>query len=334
MLASLTSWLTPSSLFLLLNIVIGTIVITSRFTSSRRQQYHHYYHQPGPDYGAPPLARAPSLLERVRSFDFSFYNYGHPNYETPFVHAPEQQYIVPPPQLERVPSILERIKSTDFFHKFGYPNHDVPFVHPSETEHTAPPPPLERTPSLLDRVKSINFSLYKFAPSYPESDHVLHPDPQYEAAPQQPDFPQLTRTPSLLERVRSIDFTSFYRSDSLKKNPETELIPPAAEWDSGTDSVRDPVHVNRSKSEKNVTQRRLPEKIKKSASENSRQNEEVVEEIERRRPATTRLEKTVSIGEKGDVDAKADDFINRFRQNLKLQRLDSILRRKETPKGE
>ncbi|GLT47810.1 hypothetical protein SLA2020_214720 [Shorea laevis] len=331
MLASLTSWLTPSSLFVLLNIVIGTIVISSRFTSSRRQQYHHYYHQPGPDYGAPPLARAPSLLQRVRSLDFSFYNYGHPNYETPFVHPPEQQYIAQPPQLERAPSILERIKSTDFFHKFAYPNHDVPFVHQSEPEHTAP---LERTPSLLDRVKSINFSLYKFAPSYPESDHVLHPDPQYEAAPQQPDFLQPTRTPSLLERVKSIDFTSFYRSDSLKKNPETELIPPATEWDSGTDAVQDPVHVHRSKSEKNVTQRRSPEKMKKSASENSRQNEDDVEEIERRRPATTRLEKAVSIGEKGDVDAKADDFINNFKQQLKLQRLDSILGYKEKPKGE
>ncbi|XP_020088184.1 pescadillo homolog [Ananas comosus] len=32
----------------------------------------------------------------------------------------------------------------------------------------------------------------------------------------------------------------------------------------------------------------------------------------------------------GEVDARADDFINRFRQQLKLQRLDSIMRYKET----
>lgn len=33
--------------------------------------------------------------------------------------------------------------------------------------------------------------------------------------------------------------------------------------------------------------------------------------------------------EGGEVDARADDFINRFRQQLKLQRLDSLLRYKE-----
>jgi hypothetical protein len=30
-----------------------------------------------------------------------------------------------------------------------------------------------------------------------------------------------------------------------------------------------------------------------------------------------------------EVDAKADDFINRFKQQLKLQRLDSIIRFKD-----
>ncbi|KAJ6762335.1 COTTON FIBER (DUF761) [Salix koriyanagi] len=59
--------------------------------------------------------------------------------------------------------------------------------------------------------------------------------------------------------------------------------------------------------------------------------EEVMrEKIESRRPATTRAsEKTVLVGDEGELDAKADDFINRFRHQLKLQRLDSIMRYKE-----
>lgn len=50
-------------------------------------------------------------------------------------------------------------------------------------------------------------------------------------------------------------------------------------------------------------------------------------DVDLQRPATTR--ETVPYGEDEAVDRKADDFINKFRQQLKLQRLDSILRYKE-----
>lgn len=51
---------------------------------------------------------------------------------------------------------------------------------------------------------------------------------------------------------------------------------------------------------------------------------------ERRRPATVKERKPPAMdGEDERVDEKADDFINRFKQQLKLQRLDSILRYKE-----
>ncbi|XLQ99937.1 hypothetical protein S83_066136 [Arachis hypogaea] len=57
----IASWLTPSSLFIFVNLVIGTIAITSRFTSSHnnRIQEHELQH---------PFTRSPSLLQRVRSF--------------------------------------------------------------------------------------------------------------------------------------------------------------------------------------------------------------------------------------------------------------------------
>ncbi|KAL6502026.1 hypothetical protein OROGR_027159 [Orobanche gracilis] len=76
---------------------------------------------------------------------------------------------------------------------------------------------------------------------------------------------------------------------------------------------------------------RLPAVMRKSASSKSafgRFEEEEV--VEARRPETVREKGNAKVT-KGDeeVDAKADDFINRFKQQLKLERLDSIIRYKE-----
>nr|GMC46920.1 mediator of RNA polymerase II transcription subunit 15-like [Ipomoea batatas]GMD53083.1 mediator of RNA polymerase II transcription subunit 15-like [Ipomoea batatas]GME17414.1 mediator of RNA polymerase II transcription subunit 15-like [Ipomoea batatas] len=51
------------------------------------------------------------------------------------------------------------------------------------------------------------------------------------------------------------------------------------------------------------------------------------EDVEARRPATMKERVAAEVDE--EVDAKADDFINKFRQQLKLQRVDSTLRYKE-----
>ncbi|KAK8343414.1 hypothetical protein V6Z11_A07G012800 [Gossypium hirsutum] len=164
------------------------------------------------------------------------------------------------------------------------------------------PHPLERAQSILERVKSINLSLYKYPPQ--------NPDPVYVE-------PSLTRAPSLLQRV-----TSFYRSDSGKLNTETVDHPETDEPGSTK-----PEHNN---NKNNVKQ------MKKSASEKTTERaEEDEEEVEKRRPVTTRIEKTTSFGDGDDqgVDAKADDFINRFKQQLKLQRLDSLLRYRDMLKS-
>ncbi|KAK6248690.1 hypothetical protein QUC31_020255 [Theobroma cacao] len=281
-----TSWLTPTSLFLLLNIMIGTIFLISRLSPPKRP--HHQQFGDGDYNSAPPrLERSPSFLNRVRSINFSTYKFPLPNYQ-------DMDHHLPPDNLA---------------------------AHP-----------LERAPSILERVKSINFSLYKYSPQDPDREYI---EPtEHEHTNSQP----LSRAPSLLERVKSIDFTSFYRSNSFKANPEKEL-PATEEPDSDTDMSPVRGQVNRSKSESKVKQRRFPEKLKKSESENSRlkaekSEEEEEEEVERRRPATTRIEKTVSFGDDDrGVDAKADDFINKFKQQLKLQRLDSLLRYRDMLKG-
>ncbi|KAE9599808.1 hypothetical protein Lalb_Chr14g0366301 [Lupinus albus] len=73
---------------------------------------------------------------------------------------------------------------------------------------------------------------------------------------------------------------------------------------------------------------KLPKKMKKSASSKSAFSHfKEVDIVESRRPATMREKKVTVAAEDDEVDAKADDFINKFKQQLKLQRLDSIMKK-------
>ncbi|EEF48070.1 conserved hypothetical protein [Ricinus communis] len=186
--------------------------------------------------------------------------------------------------------------------------------------------PLTRAPSLIDRVKSINLSSYKYSPQSPEFETA-----ETTIYGVSDDPPRLERAPSLLERVKSIKFPSIYRSE-----PETEEHRDARQV-SGLETELEH-HVIRSKSEVAPAERKVEanEKMKKSASERAidELREDDRESVEKRRPAETRLEKTASFrGGDDGVDAKADDFINRFKQQLKLQRLDSLLRYRDRLKG-
>ncbi|PWA51795.1 hypothetical protein CTI12_AA440550 [Artemisia annua] len=84
---------------------------------------------------------------------------------------------------------------------------------------------------------------------------------------------------------------------------------------------------------------KLPAKMKKSASMKSPFSHfEENKIVEARRPETVRERKTaekaaVDGDDDVEVDAKADDFINKFKHQLKLQRLDSIIRYKEMSEG-
>lgn len=119
-------------------------------------------------------------------------------------------------------------------------------------------------------------------------------------------------------------------------------------------------HMERSRSEAAAEAQlpRLPARLVKSASDKSafahlgaEEVEETVRAVEARRPATTRetrgrrlpvaepaasessgseWESEEEEEEEAEVDARADDFINRFRHQLKLQRIESFIRHRET----
>ncbi|BAT76818.1 hypothetical protein LR48_Vigan728s003900 [Vigna angularis] len=259
----IASWLTPSSLFIFVNLVIGTIAITSRFTPKN----HHHHH--------PHLAPSPSLLQRVSSFNLTHYYTHHHHPDPDFTH----------PQLVPTPSLLQRVKSFNLSFRKHEPTHaETHHLQPQHAQSTNPE--LVRTPSLLDRLTSFDLSLKNQEPTNAQTQHA-QPEPE-------PEQPELVRSPSLLQRLQSINLSRLYRSE-----------PVHGEDPSGGSGKAE---------------------MRKSASERRGSIErEEEEEVERRRPQTARVEAT-SCREDEEVDAKADDFINRFKKQLRLQRIDSLLR--------
>ncbi|KAL2338723.1 hypothetical protein Fmac_013169 [Flemingia macrophylla] len=158
--------------------------------------------------------------------------------------------------------------------------------HTSQPDTAHSQPHLVPTPSLLERLASFNLKHEHVQPQN-EAQHVQPPAQTQHVQPQN-EIKQLVRSPSLLQRVQSMNLPRFYRSDSVRVE------------------------------------------MRKSASEKAVSMEEEEEVVERRRPATAtataRVETTSSRSEDEEVDAKADDFINSFRKQLRLQRIESLLR--------
>ncbi|PIN17271.1 hypothetical protein CDL12_10073 [Handroanthus impetiginosus] len=141
--------------------------------------------------------------------------------------------------------------------------------------------------------------------------------------------PQLARVPSFLERVKSFNLSRYLSEPNEPVHYAVPAQEQAAHQVESEQETEESHHVTRSKSDTAEKATPAARVLKKSASEKVAPTKKIEEEVDLRRPVTER-EKTAPSREEDDaVDAKADDFINRFRQQLKLQRLDSILRYKE-----
>ncbi|CAN6721918.1 unnamed protein product [Malus baccata var. baccata] len=295
--ASMNSWFTPTVLFLLLNVMIGTIAIASNLGSTKKhqdpeQQQHQNHNQGG------GLARSPSMLQRLKSINLYQYRSPEPHAAT-FENPPE---------------------TTEDTH--------YAFEHAHELEQ----PQFTRSPSLLQRLKSINFHIpqdFSNNPSQPIAaaapPHKTHePESHFEQAPEQQEFPDDDR---LEEHEHPEPETPDFSEAGDKQSDLEEIF-------SQLKPLRDR-HVNRTKSDTKPASGevpiKLPQKMKKSASSKSAfahfQEDDIVES---RRPATVRERKVAKMAEDDEeVDAKADDFINKFKNQLKMQRLDSIIRYKD-----
>lgn len=168
---------------------------------------------------------------------------------------------------------------------------------------------------MLERLQSIKFQFH-----FPRESSPLQPrEPEahysaYEEAPED-------------EEAEELD------EDQFEAEAESE------EKDQTLDEIYSQLqlqdhHVSRTKSDTKPSSgempEKLPKKMKKSASAKSAFGHFAADDIvETRRPATVREKKAKVTEDDEEVDAKADDFINRFKHQLKLQRLDSIIRYKD-----
>ncbi|XWS17636.1 hypothetical protein CRYUN_Cryun33cG0084400 [Craigia yunnanensis] len=284
--ASIFSWFTPTVLFVFLNLTIGTIYFTSSLASNK----------PGVGEGqkqegeeTPKLVRSPSVLQRLKSIDFYSYRSQEPVTATAF----------------------EKIHAVDDVH--------LSFQQQTpEQEQRQQQPYLDRSPSVLQRLKSINiygyFSsdptlLHKnqgiFSHYTPEQARVgdeQEPEPE-EVEVEERDLEEEEKEEGIHGQEQTLDEIYSQLKDSHATRTKSDTKPASGELPT-----------------------KLPRKMKKSASAKSAflhfEEEDIVEA---RRPATVREGKAKATEEDDEVDAKADDFINKFKQQLKLQRIDSIL---------
>ncbi|GAB4837101.1 hypothetical protein Ancab_002012 [Ancistrocladus abbreviatus] len=251
-LASMNSWLTPTVLFVILNLMIGTIAVTSGFGSaSTKPRENGTQHQ--------DLSRQ-QTLQQLR--------------------------------LTNSPSVLQRLKSINFY---SYRFHE---------------PTITTTTTVM-------------APAEPPSSAGATPEqiPDLDTRLRKSHAPKEDISANVGEEVPTMDEVYGQIQGSFFGGSKSDTSPSAVEG-----YVKLPRNVKRSSSDVSA--------FKLSERDAVQEEERVV--VERLLPATVReVENRVTadniIGDPDadEVNAKADDFINRFRQQLKLQKMESIIRKKE-----
>ncbi|KAI7727177.1 hypothetical protein M8C21_026990 [Ambrosia artemisiifolia] len=226
-----------------------------------------------------------------------------------------------PSQLTRSPSLLERVKSLNLSSFYTTPeSHDQNQVDQYSDQPTSECNSASqlsrRSSSLLERVKSIDFSFSSFHNSVvTESEQLSN------------SSTERSRSPTLMDRVKSFKLASPFNSDqhsgdtASSKDEDSDIDPLK-------DSVEDNNFTNALERSGVTLVKRSPSKLRNSSSKKKVASSEDGEEDDdwQRQPLETR--RAIRVPDES-VDAKADDFIKRFKQQLKLQRLDSLQKLRE-----
>lgn len=353
--AAIRGYFTPATLFLVVNIVIGTIALTSRTHQRRRRQVYQYHHdgeilhhdqlQPPPPllhqqyygggehqqmmmqetlYAPPPapapLARTSSVLDRLRSFGLYRFRSGDfpPEYATAAAAATSQLHHQ---RTEEVVSSspVDEVKLQGHYAR----SRSEPAAAPAQEERKAASR-LRNSSSEVRRAEVVRAPA-RVVEAFPEEAAVavdataeddFTPKQQRDLPLQQEYVPPpapapapLARTSSVLDRLRSFTLYSF-RSGDLA----TDDIPA----DAAAAATPAQAHYGRTRSE---PAREQNKKAKKQAASEAKTMTKSSSEA--------RKDTAAEDADDGGVDARADDFINKFRQQLQLQRLNSLLNYKE-----
>lgn len=273
--ASMNSWFTPTVLFVLLNLMIGTILFSSNLSTTPQEQNQETKQEKQEDHqeessntqnhqndqNTPTLQKSPSVLQRIKSINFKSFTEGLDSDTT-------EQHLN-----QELQSAIET-QTHYFFEDHQTMTAQAQFVFEETHQESSPlTQPHESQPQIQQ-------------PHQEESQELE------DVVPQSLD--------EVYSHFAKLTDSHFSRTTSDTKPASGEV--PA----------------------------KLPAKMKKSASMKSPFDHfEETDIVEARRPVTVRERgaKVTDVDE--EVDARADDFINKFKQQLKLQRIDSIMRYKE-----
>uniref|UniRef100_A0A803MGG4 DUF4408 domain-containing protein n=1 Tax=Chenopodium quinoa TaxID=63459 RepID=A0A803MGG4_CHEQI len=149
---------------------------------------------------------------------------------------------------------------------------------------------------------------------------------EYEGASLVPPPPQLVRAPSLFSRVASFNFSNFYSeaqppsSDAADQTVTMTRAPSLLYRVTSFNFSRSPAP---QKAVEEESRDQSQDHVKKEITAVKKEVTAVKKEVEKETTSSKRLEE--------EVDSKADDFIHKFKQQLKLQRLESLLRYRNNP---
>ncbi|XP_031118375.1 pathogen-associated molecular patterns-induced protein A70-like [Ipomoea triloba] len=221
-------------------------------------------------------------------------------------------------------------------------------------------PKLAGSPSVLQRLRSINLSnlrsqepIFKFNPT--DSDTLFNLDPTLPPQILEPQMPytffhlpqeiptlETQTTHYIFRQENETHYVSHQETVERTETHDVKTEEIEAHFDFQASHEEEPEGEKEEEKPERLDEapepettpfaveipERLPAKMKKSASmKSSAFKPAEKEDVEARRPATMKERVAAEVDE--EVDAKADDFINKFRQQLKLQRVDSTLRYKE-----
>ncbi|KAK1367888.1 Alkaline phytoceramidase (APHC) [Heracleum sosnowskyi] len=273
--ASMNSWFTPTVLFVLLNLMIGTILFSSNLSTTPQQQNQETKQEKQQDH------------------------------QEESTNIQPQQNDQSTPTLQKSPSVLQRLKSINFKSFTEGLDSDTTEQHLNQELQSA----IETQTHYLfdDHQTLIAQAQFVFQEAHHESGPLTQPH-ESEAQIQQPHESEATELQDVVPQSLDEVYSHFAElTDSHFSRTTSDTKPASGEIPA-----------------------KLSTKMKKSASMKSPfAHFEEDDIVEARRPVTVRERgaKVTDVDE--EVDAKADDFINKFKQQLKLQRVDSIMRYKE-----
>ncbi|KAI4380867.1 hypothetical protein MLD38_007006 [Melastoma candidum] len=320
--SAVNSWFTPAVLFLLLNLMIATIALTSSLNPATTPShdippYPHELQQQR-DEGEAAAKQSPSIsiLDRVKSLGLFSSSPGKSS-------SPQQRQpipLIPPEELYSETHDPQK----DLYGKQG-------LGQPG-------------SPSPVGKFEA--FDLYGYLPGEPTSEIPRESNPThyiFEQTLAQEVLVPAKQSEKVEEEVgEEEDAEADEEDEEEEEEVEEEEDEEVEEEETG---VEDGSEEERETKETEVPGRLLHRGIRRSESLNvkvsfsnvgeakggggARHDEgEVTESVEKRRPATVREGKGKWGGDE-EVDARAADFISRFKEQLQLQRMDSLAKQKD-----